>query len=214
MFCSVAFRFTILNLCGLVLITWQLVVRSQYPQLSSAEASQNDSRDKKSTDCPVDYGKDCDAKNSLQSEPCSSSGCVDEYLADFGEVDCLNTAYSDTASLKGTNNASKSLFSGSKESKVTALKFDDKSGLCTDAATVVEAHHLLEKAKKDILGKPKSDSELISVEEEQKDGASNKCLNIESGMHVSHAFQEHDCHQEHDCQNSHSEVITPAFHLE
>lgn len=207
----------------MVLITWQLVIRSQYPQLSSAEASQNDNIDKKSTDSPVDYGKsinilqrglitdtkeDCDAKNSLQSEPCSSSGCIEEYLADFKDVDCLNTAYSDTTSLKGTDNASKSLFSGSKESKVAALRFDDKSGLCTDAATVVEAHlDLLEKTKKDIQGKPKSDAEPINVEEEQKDGAPNKCLNIESGLLVSHAFEENDC------QNSHSEVTTRAFHL-
>ncbi|KAF3447151.1 hypothetical protein FNV43_RR12331 [Rhamnella rubrinervis] len=156
--------------------------RSQNPQFSSAH----------------DTNKDCDAKNSPQSESCSSSGCGVEFLTDFKEVDCLNTD-SDNTSLKGTNNASKSLFSGSKESKITAFKFDDKSGLFTDAATVVEAHlDSLEKAKKDIQGKPKSD-EPINVEEEQKDDASNKCPNIESGLHVSHAFKEHDC------QNSHSQ---------
>lgn len=195
-----------------------IFVRSQYQQLSSAEASQNDNRNKKTTDCQYDYGKssdivqrglitdtkkDFDSKNSLQTEPCNSSGCVDEYLADPGEVDCLNSANSDTSSLEGTNNASKSLFSDSNESKVTALKFDDKSGPSTDAVTVVEAHlDLSEKTKRDIQGKPKSDTELINVEEEQKENASNEHPDNKSCLHVSHAFEEHDC------QKSHEEVTT------
>ncbi|XP_048332593.2 CRC domain-containing protein TSO1 [Ziziphus jujuba] len=179
--------------------------RSQYPQLSSAEATQNDNRDKKSTDGLVyseesssilqrglitDSKKDFDAKDSLQSEPHSSSGCIDEYLADPGEVDCLNSTYSVSPCLKQIDDTSKP----SNDLKETILTCDNKSGLRADASTVVEEHlGLLEEAKKDIQGKPTSDARPNIVDEEENDGTSSECANIKSSLHVDHAIDKQDC---------------------
>lgn len=200
-----------------------IFIRSQYPQLPSAEALQNDNKDKKSSDGLIyseesisilqrglitDSKKDFEAKESLQSEPHSSSGCVDEYLADPGEVDCLNSACSVSLSLKQINDTSKPLISGSNDLKVTTLTFDNKSGLRTDASTVVEAHlDLLEEAKKDIQGKPTSDAKPIIVDDLQNDGTSSECSNIKSNLHVGHAIDKQDC------QHSQAEVKAPAFDL-
>lgn len=196
-----------------------IFIRSQYPQLSSAEATQNDNRDKKSTDGLVyseesssilqrglitDSKNDFDAKDSLQSEPHSSSGCIDEYLADPGEVDCLNSTYSVSPCLKQINDTSKP----SNDLKETILTCDNKSGLRADASTVVEEHlGLLEEAKKDIQGKPTSDAKPNIVDEEENDGTSSECANIKSSLHVDHAIDKQDC------QHSQVKVKAPGFGL-
>ncbi|XWS27203.1 hypothetical protein CRYUN_Cryun26dG0094800 [Craigia yunnanensis] len=88
------------------------------PQSSIVEVSQNGEGDKKNTYRPgrlersvtvlqkgliTDIKEEDDTKDSVSVQPSSSSGCVDEYLADPVEADCANSAYSVNLKLKSNN---------------------------------------------------------------------------------------------------------------
>ncbi|PON57904.1 Lin-54-like protein [Parasponia andersonii] len=180
--------------------------RSQCLQLSFTETSQNVDRGNK---CIVDPGQSTtlcqqgliietqkdEVDEIFETHPCSSSGCIDEFLADLEDEECENS-YSATPSLKHSNDALGSLQSASNNSKETTLKFGDKNGMEPDAGTELEVLLVsLEQAKKDIQGEPKSDAEPIKIEEEKKDSEwqSNECPNIRIGVHVGHASKKHKC---------------------
>lgn len=172
-------------------------------QLSITEASQNVDSGKKCADglvdsaqCPnlsqtgliTETQKDCEVNEFSETHPCSSSGCIDEFLADLEEVDCENS-YS-------ANDALKSSRSGSNNSKEAILTFDDKNGVGTDAGTELEVLLVSsEQAERDIPGEPKSDADPIKIEEKRKDSKwpSNESPIIKIGLHVGHASKKQDC---------------------
>lgn len=178
-------------------------------QLSVTEASENVDRGKKCVGGPVDSGqsvalcqsrvitetqKDCEVNEVFETHPCSSSGCIDEFLADLEEVDCENS-YSTTPSLH-SNDAVVSSQHGSDNAKETILVVDDKNGTGTDAGTELEVLLVSSKqAKTNIQGEPNSDAEPTKIEEGKKDceRPSNECPNIKNGLHVGHACGKQDC---------------------
>ncbi|KAE8657929.1 Protein tesmin/TSO1-like CXC 2 [Hibiscus syriacus] len=102
------------------------------PQSSSVEASRNGEGDKKITheSCILersltefqeglvtDIRNEDDNKDNVSVQPSSSSGCVDEYLADPVESDCVNSAYAVNSNLKQSNNVLQSSVSGLADSK-------------------------------------------------------------------------------------------------
>ena len=115
------------------------------------EVSQNGEGDKKNTYWPgrlersvtvlqkglITDIKEDDTKDSVSVQPSSSSGCVDEYLADPVEADCANSAYSVNLKLKQSNNVLQSSVNDFLEPK--NLKFDDKN----DVGSEVDAAQLL-----------------------------------------------------------------------
>lgn len=189
---------------------FQFLLRSQSLQLSIAEAPQNIDRGKDDVDGSVDSEqfvtvcqngliadtqKDCNVDEFFETHPSSSSGCVDEFLADPGGADCGNSVYSDTPGSKNPNNASKFSQGCSKE---TMLELDDRNGVGRDVGT--------EQAETDIHGEPKVDAKSVGIVEKEMDGewSSYECLNIKTNLHVGPLK---------DCQNSpaQAQVTIPSF---
>ena len=164
--------------------------RPQYPQLSNAELSQNDGRDKKSADGPcesekqvtqscreliTDAHKDSDINKYTQVQPCSSSICVAEYLADHVAVDSVSSGDAANPSHKQSIDVAESSPSDLTDSKKT-IKFDDENDMGKYEGTE------LEPAKN---------------EEEQWKGQQpmNELLTMESDMSVDHNFKGQRCEE-------------------
>jgi hypothetical protein len=185
-----------------------MLIRPQYPQLSSAELSHNDGRDKKSADGPsesekyvtqlcrqlitdADAHKDCDINKYSQAQTCSSSGCVAEYLADQVAVDIVSSADSANPSLKQSIDVAESSLSELTDSKKT-IKFDDENDKGKNEWTEVEPPLVMsEKAAEDLQGKPIDDVKPAKNEEEQRKGQQlmNELLTMESDVSVDHNFK-------------------------
>ncbi|KAM3711469.1 hypothetical protein ACJW31_01G110500 [Castanea mollissima] len=154
-----------------------LLKRPQDLLSSKEEISCNDDKEKKSADDPA--------------QPCSSSGCVDEYFADPVELDTVHSADSANASLNQSSILPESSATGLPASKNT-IKFDDKNDMGKAAGTEVKAPLILSKqAQEDLHGKPAFDVKSLNSEEQQRDGQwpTDVCPTIESDLSVDHAFQ-------------------------
>lgn len=187
-----------------------MLIRPQYPQLSSAELSHNDDRDKKSADGPgdsekhvtqlcrqliTDAHKDCDINRYAQAQPCSSSGCVTEYLVDHVVVDCVSSADSANPSPKQSIDVAESSLSDLTDSKKT-IKFDDENDMGKNEGTEVEPPLVLsEKAAEGLQGEPIDDVKSVKNEEEQRKGQQpmNELLTMESDESVDHNFKGQRC---------------------
>lgn len=154
------------------------------------EVSQNVKGDEQSTDRPGDLEssvgelhremivdiKEEDTKDSMSVQPSSSSGCVDEYLADPVEVDCVNSAYSVNLNLKQSNNVLESSANGLPCSK--KLESVDKyySGREADAVQLLSGQS--EKGLETFGIEP------LKIKEDQHgvQGISDGCRQIDSDM--------------------------------
>lgn len=181
-------------------------IRPQDLLSSKEEISCNDDKEKKSADDPgeskksvthlsrvfiTDAHKDAEIKKYAQAQPCSSSGCVDEYFADPVELDTVHSADSANASLNQSSILPESSATGLPASKNT-IKFDDKNDMGKDAETEVKAPLILSKqAQEDLHGKPAFDMKSLNTEEQQKGGRwpTDVWPTIESDFSVDHAFQ-------------------------
>ncbi|XVF34388.1 hypothetical protein REPUB_Repub18cG0055100 [Reevesia pubescens] len=172
------------------------------PQSSSVEISQNGEGDKKNTDghgslersvTTLQQGminciKEDDTKDSVSVQPSSSSGCVDEYLADPGEADCANSA-SVNLNLKESNNVIQSSVNGLLDSK--DLKFDEKN----DVGREVDAVQVLSgQSEEGLERKLNFDVKPLKIENEQHagQGISDECQKFESDM-FDLSSQEKEC---------------------
>ncbi|XP_043721665.1 uncharacterized protein LOC122669080 isoform X2 [Telopea speciosissima] len=151
------------------------VKRPQFPHSSNAELSQADDSDKMvagASDISSRSQKECDSKCSVQVQPCSPSGCVDEFLADpVDPEDSVNSIDSANLCLKQSNGAPKALENSSslKESieKVND-NIDNREGIDTEA--VAASLTLLEKAEEEVPEKLLlPDNPVESEAEQQKD---------------------------------------------
>ncbi|XP_039027980.1 CRC domain-containing protein TSO1-like isoform X2 [Hibiscus syriacus] len=147
------------------------------PQSSSVEVSQNGEGDKKRTheSCilersltefqdglVIDIKKEDDNKDNVPVQPSSSSGCIDEYLADPVEADCVNSAYAVNSNLKQSNNVLQSSVNGLAESK------NIKIGNKTNVGSEVDAAQLLSGlSEENIDRKLNSDDKSLKIENEQ-----------------------------------------------
>ncbi|XP_034200791.1 CRC domain-containing protein TSO1-like isoform X3 [Prunus dulcis] len=168
--------------------------RPQYQPLSSAEKPKTQDEAKKFLDGPVDPkstqlhmrlitdSQDCETKIRVESQQCSSSEGVDEYLADPSEVDCVDSTQSASPCLKQSNNVPET-FTGSKETTL----YDNKHNTGTDLGT--EAKVPSEQAKEDLEGKQRFDAKPVKIIE-QSDGELpyDECPNIESGLSIDNAY--------------------------
>ncbi|XP_059461739.1 CRC domain-containing protein TSO1-like isoform X1 [Corylus avellana] len=184
--------------------------RPQYPQLSSAELSHNDGRDKKSADGPcesekqvtqscrqlITYAhKDCDINKYAPAQPCSSSVCVTEYLADHVAVDSVSSGDSANPSHKQSIDVAESSLSDLTDSKKT-IKFDHENDMEKYEGTEVEPPLVMsEKAAEDLQGKLIDYVKPAKNEEEQRKGQQpmNELLTMESDMSVDHNFKGQRC---------------------
>lgn len=171
------------------------MIRPQYQPLSSAEKSKTQDEAKKFLDGPVDPkitqlhmrlitdSQDCETKIRVESQQCSSSEGVDEYLADPSEVDCVDSTQSASPCLKQSNNVPET-FTGSKETTL----YDNKHNTGTDLGT--EAKAPSEQAKEDLEGKQTFDAKPVKIIE-QSDGELpyDECPNIESGLSIDNAYK-------------------------
>ncbi|TYH36343.1 hypothetical protein ES332_D13G257700v1 [Gossypium tomentosum] len=160
------------------------------PQSSNVEVSQNVKGDKQSTNRPGDLErsvselhremivdvKEDDTKDSMSVQPSSSSGCVDEYLADPVEADCVNSAYSVNLNLKQSNNVLESSANGLPCSK--NLESVDKHYSGREAGAVQLLSGQSEK------GLETFDIEPLKIKEDQHggQGISDGCRQIDSDM--------------------------------
>ncbi|XP_021277538.1 protein tesmin/TSO1-like CXC 4 [Herrania umbratica] len=174
------------------------------PQSSSAEVSQNGEGDKKNIDGPgrlersvselqqgliTDIKKEDDTKDSVSIQPSSSSGCVDEYLADPVEADCANSEYSMNLNCKESNDAFQSSVNGLLETK--NLKFTDKN----DVGREVDAAQLLSaQSEEGLERKLTSHVKPVKIEDEQHAGQvkSDECPEFESDV-FDLSSQEKEC---------------------
>ncbi|KAK8602061.1 hypothetical protein V6N13_058277 [Hibiscus sabdariffa] len=147
------------------------------PQSSSVEVHQNGQVDKKRTheSCilersvtelqeglVIDIKKEDDNKENVSVQPSSSSGCVDEYLADPVEADCANSAYVVNSNLKQSNNVLQSSVNGFTDSK--NIKVGNKNIVGKE----VEAAQLLSgQSEGSIERKLTSDGKSLMIENEQ-----------------------------------------------
>lgn len=129
--------------------------------------------------------KEDDTKDSLSVQPSSSSGCVDEYLADPVEADCANSAYN--VNLKQSNNLLESSASGLLDSK--NLKFDEKN----DEGSEVDVAQMLPGQSEEGLGR-----KLIS---------DVKQLKIRNEQHCSRGIYDDLSYQEKECKNLDPQVM-------
>ncbi|XP_022755328.1 CRC domain-containing protein TSO1-like [Durio zibethinus] len=204
----VAQRFLGLNSPPLV-FTSPRINTLRRPQSSGVEVSENGKGDKKNTDGPgnlersvselqqglvADIKKVDDTKDSMSVQPSSSSGCVDEYLADPVEADCANSAYLVNLNLKQSNNVLESSANGLLDSK--NLKFDDKD----DVEKEVDAAQLLSgKSEEGFERTLTFDVKPLKITKEQHDarGISDECQKFESNM-FDLSSQEKECkHLDH-----------------
>ncbi|XP_021828730.1 CRC domain-containing protein TSO1-like isoform X2 [Prunus avium] len=169
--------------------------RPQYQPLSSAEKPKTQDEAKKFLDDPVDPkitqlhmrlitdSQDRETKIRVESQQCSSSEGVDEYLADPSEVDCVDSTQSASPCLKQSNNVPET-FTGSKETTL----YDKKHNTGTDLGT--EAKAPSEQAKEDLEGKQTFDAKPVKIIE-QSDGdlPYDECPNIESGLSIDNAYK-------------------------
>jgi hypothetical protein len=180
--------------------------RPQYPQLSNAELSHNDGKDKKSADGPcesekqvnqscrqliTDAHKDCDINKYDQVQPCSSSICVAEYLADHVAMDSMSSGDSANPSHKKSIDVAESSLSDLTDSKKT-IKFDDENDMGKYEGTELEPPQIMsEKAAEYLQGKLIDYVKPAKNEEEQRKGQQpmNELLTMESDMSVDHNFK-------------------------
>ncbi|KAJ7958753.1 Protein tesmin/TSO1-like [Quillaja saponaria] len=117
-----------------------LLRRTQYSQSPSVESYQNenvgkryDHHDSKKSSSLLpnelvnDAQKDCDFKNYANTQSCSSSVCVDEYLADHVKVDCDNPVHSFEPEVKQSDEVPKSSVGGLNNLRESILTFEDKN---------------------------------------------------------------------------------------
>lgn len=171
-------------------------IRAQCFQLSSTEALQNVDAGKQLTDYSVESGKsdalfqnglinalkDVDTNDSLQTEPCVSSGDVDEYLADPVDTECVHSSHIDTPNLKRSDDKHESLLCSSCDPETTMLKSDYRDGVGT-----VEIPLVSEGAENEIGREPTFDGMAVNIEEEPNDSEwpCNEFSNMKSGLHFS-----------------------------
>ncbi|XVF47893.1 hypothetical protein PTKIN_Ptkin03bG0146700 [Pterospermum kingtungense] len=117
----------------------------------------------------------------MSVQPSSSSGCVDEYLADPVEADCANSAYNINLNLKQSNKVLESPGNGLPDSK--NLKFDEKN----DLGCEVDAAQMLSGQSEEGLGR-----KLISDVNR---------LNIRNERHCSRGISDDLSYQEKECKN-------------
>ncbi|XP_022751649.1 CRC domain-containing protein TSO1-like [Durio zibethinus] len=173
------------------------------PQSSSVEVSENGEGDKSKTDGPgslersvtvLQQGlitdiKEDDTKNSVSVQPSSSSGCVDEYLADPVEADCANSACTISLKLKQSNNVLQSSVNGLPDSK--NLNFDDKN----DVGREVDSTQLLSGlSEKGLERKLTFDVKPLKIDNEEHAGQriSDECRKFEADM-FDLSSQEKEC---------------------
>ncbi|KAJ0031258.1 hypothetical protein Pint_12685 [Pistacia integerrima] len=174
--------------------------RSLCPQLPSVEVPQHDDGARKSADGPGDLEKsdlllhggltaithkDSDIKYSVQVQPSSPAGCVDEYLADHVEVDGANST-SVAQNSKQSSNVVQLSQSGISDSKKTILKFDDQTYM---KMKVVVPEAMPGETEQNIQGKTTFDCEPNKIKDEKTCGewTSNEGSNIESNLSLDHA---------------------------
>ncbi|KAK8683057.1 hypothetical protein V6N13_039127 [Hibiscus sabdariffa] len=147
------------------------------PPSSSVEVHQNGQVDKKRTheSCilersvtelqeglVIDIKNEDDNKENVSVQPSSSSGFVDEYLADLVEADCANSAYVVNSNLKQSNNVLQSSVNGFTDSK--NIKVGNKNNVGKE----VEAAQLLSgQSEESIERKLTSDGKSLKIENEQ-----------------------------------------------
>jgi len=170
-----------------------MLIRPQYPQLSSAELSHNDGRDKKSADGPSESEKYVTQLcRQLITDADAHKDCdINKYLADQVAVDIVSSADSANPSLKQSIDVAESSLSELTDSKKT-IKFDDENDKGKNEWTEVEPPLVMsEKAAEDLQGKPIDDVKPAKNEEEQRKGQQlmNELLTMESDVSVDHNFK-------------------------
>lgn len=137
--------------------------------------------------------KECDIKDSVQDQPCSSSGCVDEYLADTMEADSAISAHSAGSCLNQSNDALQSLQSGFTDSNNTTATFFDKKNISVDKKREVDASPaLLEQDEDELQGKSAFNVKPVPIDGKQRGGerTSTEVLNVESNLSVDYASEQ------------------------
>lgn len=137
--------------------------------------------------------KECDIKDSVQDQPCSSSGCVDEYLADTMEADSAISAHSAGSCLNQSNDALQSLQSGFTDSNNTTARFFDKKNISVDKKRELDASPaLLEQAEDELQGKSAFNVKPVPTDGKQRGGerTSTEVLNVESNLSVDYASEQ------------------------
>ncbi|GMJ07219.1 hypothetical protein HRI_004391100 [Hibiscus trionum] len=175
------------------------------PQSSSVEICQNGEGDKKRTheSCilersvtelqeglVIDIKKEDDDKENVSVQPSSSSGCVDEYLADPVEADCVNSSYAVNSNLNQSNNALQSPVNGFVDSK--KIKIDNKN----NAGREVDAVQLLcGPSEEGIERKLGPDGKSLKIENEQgaAQGLSDEFQKFESDTFDLLSSKEKEC---------------------
>ncbi|KAJ4956967.1 hypothetical protein NE237_013750 [Protea cynaroides] len=129
--------------------------RPQCSHSSNAEHSQQDASDKivaAASDISSSSQNECDNKCSVRVQPCSPSGCFDEYLADsLDPEDSVNFIDSANLCLKQSNDVSEALESSSSlKDNIEKLNdnIDNKEGTRTEA--VSSSRTLLEQAEGEV----------------------------------------------------------------
>ncbi|KAK8695275.1 hypothetical protein V6N13_000441 [Hibiscus sabdariffa] len=147
------------------------------PLSSSVELSQNDEGDKQITDkscnlersvtelqegLVIDIKKVDDNEGNVSVQPSSSSGCVEEYLADPVEVDCVNSADPVNSNLKQFNNVLQSSVNVLEDSKNIKIGNKNNVGKKVDAAQLLSGQ-----SEENIERKLTCDDKSLKIENEQ-----------------------------------------------
>ncbi|KAM5564551.1 protein tesmin/TSO1-like CXC 4 [Rosa sericea] len=185
--------------------------RSQHSELSGAGIPKTHDEGKEFADSAVDPVKhltqlqlglitdtrDCKTKNFVETHPCSSSGFVDEYLADSTEVDCVNSDQSVNPRLEHSSSVLEPSRSGLIKSKELTLTLGNRNDNATNSRTEAQAPFMTsEQAHEYNQGKQTFIAKLTRSEKQRNDELRfNKCKNIESGLSVDNAFRR-EYHQE------------------
>ncbi|XVE63518.1 hypothetical protein DITRI_Ditri07aG0026600 [Diplodiscus trichospermus] len=141
-----------------------------------------------------------DTNDSVSVQPSSTSGSVDEYLADPVELDCAKSAYSVNLKLKQSNNVLQSSINGLLDSK--NLKFDDKNaGREADAAQLLSGQ-----SEEGLERKLTFDMKPLKIENEQHAGPniSDECQKFLSDMFDLSS-------QEKECKNLDPQIVVEGL---
>lgn len=186
-----------------------IIFRSQCLQIPREEISKNNDGSKKFVDgsdglgtsvtflssrSVTDTEKDNDVEKSMQDQPGSSSGCVDEYLSYPMEMDSVNSVNLVHPNVKQSNDVLQVSDSGLTNPNEVALKFDKENDM---RLKVDEPQTLSEQAEEDPQDQPTFETKSVKVVvvEKQSGGEqpSSECPKFESDLSVDHASKKQQC---------------------
>ncbi|XP_050363583.1 protein tesmin/TSO1-like CXC 2 isoform X2 [Argentina anserina] len=191
-----------LNSPPLVFTSPRLNPYSETSFLKSAGLTEDHDEGKKFADGPVDPVKpsthlitpgtgDCRTKKSVETYSSSSSECVDEFLADSADGDCVNSDQSVDPCLEHSSSVLEPSRYGLCKSDELTLTLGNKIDDATNSRTEAQAPCMIsEQAHEYNLGKETLIAKPSTSENQRSDELPfNKCKNIESGLPVDNAFR-------------------------